>query len=607
MIPRAALSASQRRAFRACLRICGIVASILSPIAQTRAADDRLLHTFERHRLTDVYFSEGANAGDVNHDAVPDVVYGPYWFAGPDYSVRHEIYPPVPQDTNRYADNFFNWVYDFNGDGWSDVLVVGFPGTPAYVYENPQAEGLGRHWPKHQVFDWVSNESPQFVDLTGDDRPELVCTRDGYFGYVSVNWDAPFSTWEFHTISEQVTATKFGHGLGVGDVDGDGLSDIIHAQGWFEQPAERAGESRWLPHPVKFSQAYGGADMYAYDVDGDGDNDIITSEAAHDYGLSWYEQVQDGDERVFRQHIVMGTHPSENRYGVLFTELHSVHLADMDGDGLKDIVTGKTYWSHHKQSPLWDAGAVVYWFRLVRGPDGVDWVPYQVDGEAGIGRQLTVADVNADGLPDIVVGGMLGAHVLTHAVRPVSDADWEAAQPKVYAGPKLPSVQNAQPLRGPKAEISDDGRVANGIEAEAVREQVRVTAGRVQVQPMQSFAADRWSGDSQLFWTGAGIGDILTLELPPCPGPVNLDIALTCARDYGIVQLSLDDQPLGDPIDLFDAGVITTGVLSFPGVGAKRDEHTLTVQVLGANRKAVQKYMVGIDWIRITPAGTASE
>ena len=118
----------------------------------------------------------------------------------------------------------------------------------------------------------------------------------------------------------------------------------------------------------------------------------------------------------------MGDRPEQNRYGLVFSELHSVNLADIDGDGLKDIVTGKTYYSHHKQAPMWDAGAVVYWFRLDRTPEGVDWVPYQADGEAGIGRQLVVADINGDGLPDIATGGMKGAHVLIHEREAVDKA-----------------------------------------------------------------------------------------------------------------------------------------------------------------------------------------
>lgn len=393
--------------------------------------DEFTLHTFERVQLTDEYYSEGIGVGDIDGDGHADVVYGPYWFAGPTFQSRHEIYTPRPQNREGYADHFFAWVYDFDGDGASDVLTVGFPGTPAYVYQNPGPDGLDEHWQKHEVFDWVSNESPQLTNLVGDERPELVCTRDGYFGFATVGWDNPFATWTFHPISPQVAASRFGHGLGIGDINGDGLLDILHAGGWFEQPQTDAAKTRWTSHDVKFTDSYGGAEMYAYDVDGDGDNDVITSLAAHDFGLAWYEQTQEEGQRKFRQHLIMGNTPEQNRYGVVFSELHSVNLADIDGDGLKDILTGKTYYSHHQQSPMWDAGAVVYWFRLVRTPDGVDWVPYQADGEAGIGRQLRVQDVNEDGLLDIVTGGMKGGHVLIHHREEVSENRWRQAQPQV--------------------------------------------------------------------------------------------------------------------------------------------------------------------------------
>src|SRR5690606_30759821 len=130
------------------------------------------------------------------------------------------------------------------------------------------------------------------------------------------------------------------------------------------------------------------------------------------FGLAWWEQLaapqreaNQATKPEWKQHLIMGSKREENKYGVLFSELHAVALVDMDGDGLKDIVTGKTYWSHHEQSPMWDAGAVVYWFKLVRGEDGVDWLPFQINGDTGIGRGLVVTDINGDGAPDIAAGG----------------------------------------------------------------------------------------------------------------------------------------------------------------------------------------------------------
>ncbi len=284
------------------------------------------VHQFERIELTDVYYSEGANTGDINGDGSSDVVYGPYWFAGPAFQQKHEIYPVQAQPRERYADSFFSWVYDFNGDGHQDVFAVGFPGTPAFVYENPGPGGWQNHWKKHEVFDWVSNESPHFTNLVGDERPELVCTRDGFFGYAAIDWSAPFHAWTFHPLSEPTAPKRFGHGLGVGDVDGDQRQDILTKDGWFQQPASIEGNGRWKFHAVPFAPR-GGAEMYAYDVDGDGDNDVITSLAAHEFGLAWHEQIRDGKSISFRQHLIMGDKAEDNLFGVLFSELTRCSLS----------------------------------------------------------------------------------------------------------------------------------------------------------------------------------------------------------------------------------------------------------------------------------------
>src|SRR5688572_17136941 len=195
---------------RRCLMrlILGIV--LLLPLLPSIShGEEFALHTFERRQLTDVYYSEGIAAGDLNRDGHIDMVYGPYWFAGPDFKTKHEIYPALAQPKDEYADHFFAWVHDFNGDGWNDVLTAGFPGTPGFVYENPQTAGFEKPWPKHQVLDSVSNESPHFTNLAGDSMPELVCTRAGYFGYATINKGKPFDAWDFHPISEKIAPIPF--------------------------------------------------------------------------------------------------------------------------------------------------------------------------------------------------------------------------------------------------------------------------------------------------------------------------------------------------------------------------------------------------------------
>jgi hypothetical protein len=560
------------------------------------AAEDFTLHSFERKQLADVYYSEGAAIADVNHDGHPDVIYGPYWYEGPTFEKRHEIYEPKPQPTDFYADNFFTWAYDFNGDGWPDLLVVGLPQTPAFIFENPAGKSEG-HWVKHAVFPAVGNESPHFVDLLGNGKPVLACTYKKAFGFAApADWKKPYEQWVFHAISDKTIVEKFPHGLGVGDLNGDGRKDVLIATGWFEQPAANAESGPWPFHAVPFTNAYGGAEMYVYDVNGDGKNDVITSLAAHDFGLAWYEQDRCGDEVIFRQHTIIGNKPEQNPYGLVFSELHSVALADLDGDGVMDIITGKTYWSHHKASPMWDAGAVVYWLRLQRSKDGgVDFVPQLIDGDCGIGRHIRVGDINGDKIPDIVVGGMKGGAVLTHKVQKVDEATWRAAQPK----PRYP----AWPLlrRGPGSPIdAKSGAVEGAQEGEALKI-VGVSAGTASVQDMSSFRPDRWSGGKQLFWTGAQPGDKLHLEIAaPAEGEYDVRAVFTMARDYGVIQCALDDQVLGGELDLYNfPDVITTGVLTLGRRKLSAGAHKLTLELKPDDPSATPAHMVGVDYVQL--------
>ena len=338
---------------------------------------------------------------------------GSYWYEGPDFEKRHAYYEVRKHpEEGGYAPQFFFYSQDFNADGWEDILTLPFPSREAIWYENPKGgEGL---WKKHIAMRGVDNESPAFGDLDGDGKREIICTNGGKLCMAKPDPENPTAPWTVIPLSEKGPWTGFTHGLGFGDVNSDGRKDLILREGWWEHPAGGAAEESppWKRHEARFGG--GGAQMHAYDVDGDGDADVITSLQAHGWGLAWFEN--DGGRFTERLILQKGGKPDE--YGVRFSQLHAVELADMNGDGLMDIVTGKCRYAHGPNGdPEPKAPPVLYWFELERTADGVKWIPHLIDDDSGVGRQVTVGDVNADGLMDVVVGNKRGTFVFLQEPR----------------------------------------------------------------------------------------------------------------------------------------------------------------------------------------------
>ncbi len=398
-------------------------------------------HSFKKTQLSDKFWCEGATFGDLNRDRQIDIVSGPYWYEGPDFQKRHQFYPPTKTfvrkkpdggeekiegfegalgEKNTYSDNFFAYVRDFNKDGWNDILIIGFPGEQTAWFQNPK--GADGDWQKHVVFQITDNESPTFLDLTGDGLPELVCASQGVYGYASPDPNEPAKPWKFHAISPNNKYGKFTHGMGVGDVDGDGRLDLLEKDGWWQQPKSLENDPLWDFHPFAFTPgSHGGAQMFAYDVDGDGLNDVITSIAAHGFGLAWFRQIRTNNSITFQPQVILNTEQKRapNKYGISFSELHALDLVDMDGDGLKDIVTGKRFWSHGRTGdPDRNSAAVLYWFKLVRNQDkSVDFIPHLIDDASGVGTQVVAAPCSNDKYPDIVVGNKKGTFYFRHEVK----------------------------------------------------------------------------------------------------------------------------------------------------------------------------------------------
>jgi len=188
---------------------------------------------FEKKKLTDVFYCEGANAGDFNHDGKMDVVAGPYWYEGPDFQTKHEYYKAEAIDPLKYSQNFIAFTDDINHDGWTDILIVGFPGDKTKWFENPQGkDGL---WPEHVAFDVTDDESPTYGDIDGDGQKELICANSGQMGYAKPDSSDPTKKWTWHGVTPKSHYQRFTHGLGIGDVNGDGRMDLLENTGWWEQ------------------------------------------------------------------------------------------------------------------------------------------------------------------------------------------------------------------------------------------------------------------------------------------------------------------------------------------------------------------------------------
>ena len=157
----------------------------------------------------------------------------------------------------------------------------------------------------------------------------------------------------------------------------------------------------------------------------------------------------------------MGESSLDNPYGISFSQLHAVAMHDMDGDGVKDIVTGKRWLAHGGKDVGGLQDPVLYWFQCQRGPRGVEFVPHQIDSDSGVGVDVLVADLNDDDRADVVSSSKRGLSIhlqLKHPAEGISTSRHVTERWKIEEG-------------------RDQSSYADGLDAIAAAEKMLVPEG----------------------------------------------------------------------------------------------------------------------------------
>jgi len=362
--------------------------------------------TFDLLVVDKTFRGEGVWMADVDRDGLNDMLTGDFWYKAPDWE-RFEIREPGDWQPKEWSTIMNIYVGDWNEDGYPDQLIMPFPGKRVFWYENPKG-GPGR-WEKHDVGFSYANETPNFRPLFGKENIVVTPSVDNQRFAWWTPGDDPTAFWEEHTLSGGATdprTSKYDHGIGTGDLDGDGRKDIFTPIGWWKHPFDPS--KVWKYTPSNFGSSHSSnhsCEVQVYDVDGNGKNDLVMGNP-HKYGVWWNQNLGNGKWQ-------------KNMIDKLPSQVHALHIGDMDNDGLTDIVTGKRRYAHNGSGIDGEGDALLIWYKLVRSDGKASFKKYVIKPkEAGVGTDFWIGDYNRDQFWDIVVSNKHGIQIYTQVPRP---------------------------------------------------------------------------------------------------------------------------------------------------------------------------------------------
>lgn len=358
--------------------------------ASLEAAEPR----FRRHELNAESRFDSCAVMDVDHDGKVDIVCGGFWYQAPTWA-RHPT-RDVETIRGRY-DDYSSLPLDLNGDGWTDLVSVNYRSGSIYWVEHPGAES--GTWKKHVLDTPGPMETGRLVDVDGDGKLDILPNGVEFAAWWELTKDTQGAEVKVTAIRHDWPKELAGHGIGFGDLNGDGRADAVGPRGWLEAPANRRAD-KWIWHPDFQLDRDCSIPILVADVDDDGDADLIWGRG-HRIGLYWMEQKpsESGPRRWVRHAI-----------DTSWSQAHSLLWADFDGDGRQELVAGKRYRGHEgRDIGEYDPQDI---YRYTFNSKARTWNRQiiQANGPSGFGLDPKAADVDGDGDVDLVAPDRCGLY-----------------------------------------------------------------------------------------------------------------------------------------------------------------------------------------------------
>lgn len=394
------------------LSLCSLALGIISLPASQALGQSATAVTWKLQTINDQSPYEACGAADFNGDGRMDIFCGDSWYEAPTWTKHKVREVPASGPNPHYYEDFSDSPLDVNGDGRPDIVTCNYFGKRVGWVENPGGDARGA-WKEREIDLPGNMETGELVDLTGDGQPEFLPNPGNVVVWYELTSRKPV-TWKRHDCGSEGA----GHGVGAGDINGDGRRDLLTPKGWYEQPAEAGAP--WVFH-AEFQLGAAGVMILGYDVNGDGLTDVIWGNG-HGFGLQWLKQTKSAaGGREWTKLTIDDT----------FSQVHTLLLADLDGQGEPELVTGKRVYAHEVEPGATD-GSVVLSFQYDRKTD--KWIRstiFQGDpalnaptdakdrwalkdfptGTAGTGLQMAAVDMDADGDVDLVCPGKSGLYL----------------------------------------------------------------------------------------------------------------------------------------------------------------------------------------------------